>query len=57
MHRCFSFDTELSRNPIRHVVLPQLVRDFNPNLIDTLGRTVEILETEDAFIVLSRSNG
>jgi len=45
-----NFDLQLSRNRIRHVVLPQLVGDFNPNLIDTLSRTVEILESEDSFI-------
>lgn len=45
-----NFDLGFARNRIRHVVIPALVSDFNPNLIETLTRTVEILEGEDAWM-------
>jgi tRNA(Ile)-lysidine synthase len=45
-----NFDLGLARNRLRHVVVPQIASEFNPNLIETLGRTVEILEGEDAWM-------
>jgi tRNA(Ile)-lysidine synthase len=44
-----NFDLELARNRIRHAVIPKLVSEFNPNLVQTLSRTAEILEGEDAW--------
>ena len=43
-------DLDLARNRIRHVFLPKLASDFNPNLIDTLARTVEVLEDENDWM-------
>src|SRR5262249_53374324 len=45
-----NFDLGFARNRLRHVVIPQLASEFNPNLIETLSRTVEILEGEDAWM-------
>jgi tRNA(Ile)-lysidine synthase len=45
-----NFDQGFARNRLRHAVLPELVARFNPNLIQTLSRTVEILEAEDVWM-------
>ena len=45
-----NFDLGFARNRLRHVVIPELASAFNPNLIPTLARTVEILEGEDAWM-------
>jgi len=45
-----NFDLEFARNCLRHAVIPELESRFNPNLIQTLARTVEILDGEDAWI-------
>jgi tRNA(Ile)-lysidine synthase len=44
-----NLDQDFARNRLRHSVLPQLLTEFNPNLLKTLSRTVEILEGEDAW--------
>jgi tRNA(Ile)-lysidine synthase len=38
------------RNGIRHIVIPELTARFNPRLVETLTRTVEILESEDDWM-------
>ncbi len=43
-------DTRFSRNRIRHVVLPELASEFNPRLRESLARTIDILEAEDAWM-------
>jgi tRNA(Ile)-lysidine synthase len=45
-----NFDLGFARNRLRRVVIPQLASEFNPNLVQTLSRTVEILEAEDAWM-------
>jgi len=45
-----NFDLNFARNRLRHVAIPKLASDFNPNLIETLARTVEILEGEDTWM-------
>jgi tRNA(Ile)-lysidine synthase len=45
-----NFDLRFARNRIRHLLIPALAADFNPNLVETLSRTVEILESEDAWM-------
>jgi tRNA(Ile)-lysidine synthase len=45
-----NFDLGFARNRLRHVVIPTLTSEFNPNLIETLTRTVEILEGEDEWM-------
>ncbi|HLH29697.1 MAG TPA: tRNA lysidine(34) synthetase TilS [Terriglobia bacterium] len=44
-----NLDLTFARNRLRHDVIPRLIAEFNPNLIETLTRTVEIFETEDAW--------
>ncbi|MCS6937260.1 MAG: tRNA lysidine(34) synthetase TilS [Candidatus Bipolaricaulota bacterium] len=36
-------DTSLVRNRIRHELIPLLEREYNPNLVETLGRTAHVL--------------
>ncbi len=43
-------DLEFARNRVRHVVLPSLASGFNPNVVETLTRTLEILDDENAWI-------
>lgn len=43
-------DMTFARNYLRHDVIPHLAEEFNPNLVETLTRTLEILESEDAWI-------
>jgi tRNA(Ile)-lysidine synthase len=45
-----NFDTAFARNRLRHGLIPTLVSEFNPNIQDTLARTVEILEAENAWM-------
>ncbi len=45
-----NFDLALARNRLRQSVIPQLVADFNPKLLETLTRTIEILEGENDWM-------
>jgi tRNA(Ile)-lysidine synthase len=45
-----NLDLEFARNRLRHVVIPKLSSEFNPNLVETLGRSIEIIEGEDAWM-------
>src|SRR5262249_5738680 len=45
-----NLDLRFARNRLRHVVIPNIAAEFNPNLVQTLTRTVEILESEDAWM-------
>jgi len=45
-----NFDLGFARNRLRNAVIPELESRFNPSLIQTLARTVEILEAEDAWM-------
>ncbi len=45
-----NFDTAFARNRLRHVLIPALVKEFNPNIQETLARTVQIFEEEDAWM-------
>jgi tRNA(Ile)-lysidine synthase len=45
-----NLDFRFARNRLRHGVIPSLSADFNSNLVDTLTRTIEILESEDAWM-------
>ncbi len=42
-------DTAFTRNRLRHELLPQIERDFNPNVIDALANLAEIARGEDKF--------
>lgn len=41
-------DLSFARNRVRHVVIPTLAAEFNPRLVETLSRTIQIVESEDA---------
>ncbi len=43
-------DVRHLRNRIRHRLLPQLRRSFNPSIVEILGRTASVLREEDAFV-------
>jgi tRNA(Ile)-lysidine synthase len=45
-----NFDLSFARNRVRHQVIPLLASEFNPNLVDTLARTITVLEAEDALL-------
>jgi tRNA(Ile)-lysidine synthase len=45
-----NLDLSFARNRLRHLVIPGLVSQFNPNLVETLTRTIEVLEGEDAWM-------
>ncbi len=45
-----NFDLGFARNCLRYAVIPELESRFNPNLVQTLTRTVDILEAEDAWM-------
>ncbi len=45
-----NFDLALTRNRLRHKIIPMLSSEFNPRLTETLARTVEILEDENAWM-------
>lgn len=43
-------DTTFARNRLRHDLIPRLAAQFNPNIRETLARTVEIFEAEDDWM-------
>ena len=45
-----NWDQNFLRSRIRHRLIPLLKRDFNPNLSETLERTIHIFRTEDDFL-------
>jgi tRNA(Ile)-lysidine synthase len=45
-----NLDLGFTRNRVRHVLIPTLTSEFNPNLIETLAKTVEILTDEDKWM-------
>ena len=49
-------DTRFLRNRIRHELLPGLLQNYNPNLVDTLNRTADVLRFEQNFIGQSAQN-
>ncbi|MGH9579288.1 MAG: tRNA lysidine(34) synthetase TilS, partial [Terriglobales bacterium] len=44
-----NLDTRHLRNRIRHQLLPQLERDFNPQVADVLAHQAEVARAEEAF--------
>ena len=45
-----NFDISLARNRIRHEILPQLASLFNTRLMESLTRTITILQDEDQWM-------
>lgn len=43
-------DRRFTRNRLRHDVLPHLVRELNPRLVETLARSAEVLRDDEDFI-------
>ncbi|MEO5936879.1 MAG: tRNA lysidine(34) synthetase TilS [Terriglobales bacterium] len=37
------------RNQVRHDLLPMLVKDFNPNIVEVLARSAEVAQAEEAY--------
>ena len=44
-----NWQLRLARNRIRHEILPQLAREFNPDLIDALARTAALAQGEELY--------
>ncbi len=40
---------DFARNRIRHRLLPQLAADWNPGIVETLARTAEFAQAEEAY--------
>lgn len=45
-----NFENEYTRNKIRNIVIPYVKREFNPNIIETIGRLSEVITEEDNYI-------
>lgn len=43
-------DRRFPRNRMRHLVLPLLVQEFNPRVVEAVARTADVLREEDAFL-------
>jgi tRNA(Ile)-lysidine synthase len=43
-------DLRFLRNRIRHELMPELIRRYNPNLVDTLNRTAAIFRAEEDWL-------
>jgi tRNA(Ile)-lysidine synthase len=43
-------DRNILRNLVRHELLPLLARDYNPNLLETLGRTSRLLAQASGYL-------
>ena len=51
-----NLDLAFARNRLRHDVIPQLERLFNPKLREAISRTTELLQSEDAWMQEISSN-
>ncbi len=43
-------DLALTRNRVRRKLLPLLVREFNPNIVEALAHTADLLRDEDGYL-------
>jgi tRNA(Ile)-lysidine synthase len=43
-------DLSFQRNRIRHALIPQLERDYNPNVVATLQRTADLCHEEEVWL-------
>jgi tRNA(Ile)-lysidine synthase len=43
-------DLSMRRNRVRHALIPQLMRDHNPNIRATLARTADVLREDEAWL-------
>lgn len=44
-----NLDLRFARNRIRHELLPQLARDWNPHIVDALAKTADLAHEEEAW--------
>jgi tRNA(Ile)-lysidine synthase len=44
-----NFDVDLSRNRMRHRVIPELAASFNPRVVEAVARTADLLRDEDQW--------
>ena len=49
-HDSTNTDTRYFRNRIRHELIPQLARDYNPNIKTGLSRTADVLGAESEYL-------
>ncbi len=42
-------DPRFLRNRLRHALIPELERDYNPNIVNILGHTAEVARADEAF--------
>jgi tRNA(Ile)-lysidine synthase len=42
-------DPRFLRNRLRHELIPQLERDYNPNIVNVLGHTADVARADEAF--------
>ena len=45
-----NFDNTYTRNKIRNVVIPYIIKEFNPNFVDTMTRLSEVITEENEFL-------
>ena len=45
-----NFINDCTRNKIRNIVLPYIKQEFNPNIIETIGRLSEVINEEDRYL-------
>ena len=45
-----NFDNHYTRNKIRNVVIPYIKEEFNPNIINTIGRLSDLIKEEEEYI-------
>ncbi len=45
-----NFENEYTRNKIRNIVIPYVKKEFNPNIINALGRLSDLVKEEEEYI-------
>lgn len=45
-----NFENVYTRNKIRNIVIPYIKKEFNPNIVETIGRLSDIVSEENAFL-------
>lgn len=45
-----NFETIYTRNKIRNVVIPYVMKEFNPNIIETIDRLSDIVEQQEEYM-------
>jgi tRNA(Ile)-lysidine synthase len=45
-----NFINDCTRNKVRNIVLPYIKEEFNPNIVETIGRLSDLINEEDIFL-------